>query len=235
MLTGVVRATSGGTRRSETGNGNAAETAIKHIRAAIMDGELAPGQRLKEHELAGSLGLSRTPVREALRVLNAEGLIDISPKRGASVRKYTAADLRELYHLRSAVEGYCTRRAAECVTTEDLQALQASCHQFAELKAGGDSMELMRENLRFHGLIHEAARSERLASFVRQVIDVPLVYRSYAWYSDSQKSIAQFQHEQILHAIEARHPERAELAMRLHVLEQLDFLLTNLAEEPFTS
>src|SRR5215471_18011189 len=112
------------------GNGNATETAIRHIREAIILGNLKPGQRLKETELAKTLGLSRTPVREALRVLDAEGLIETSPKRGASVRVYDLADLRELYQLRAAVEGCCAQLAAERAAPEDLDALAGSCSRF---------------------------------------------------------------------------------------------------------
>ena len=215
----------------ETGDGNATATAIKHIRNAIILGELTPGQRLKEVELASTLGLSRTPVREALRVLDAEGLIQTSPKRGASVREYATADLRELYQLRAGIEGYCTRLAAERARPEDLDALAESCARFAGLKAGRDFDQLVQENLRFHSLIHDAARSDRIATVVRQVIDIPLVYRSYAWYSDSQKFVAEFQHEQILHALESGDPERAELSMQVHVLEQLAFLIKHIGEE----
>ena len=233
MLSTVVDSDAGAVQ--ESGNGNATETAIRHIREAIILGKLAPGQRLKETELANTLGLSRTPVREALRVLDAEGLIETSPKRGASVREYDLSDLRELYQLRAAVEGCCANLAAERVEPDEMEALAGSCSRFAELQAGRDVTELVEENLRFHSLIHQAAGSERLTSFVRQVIDVPLVYRSYVWYSDNQKFVAQFQHEQILRALEARDPHRAELAMRVHVLEQFEFLRSHLAKEAHTS
>ena len=233
MLSTVVDSDAGAVH--ESGNGNATETAIRHIREAIILGSLTPGQRLKETELAKSLGLSRTPVREALRVLDAEGLIETSPKRGASVRAYDLPDLWELYQLRAAVEGCCAHLAAERADPDELGALADSCARFAALQPGRDIDELVRENLRFHSLIHQAAGSERLASFVRQVIDVPLVYRSYVWYSDKQKFVAQFQHEQILRALEARDPVRAELAMRVHVLEQFEFLRSHLAEEAHSS
>jgi DNA-binding GntR family transcriptional regulator len=229
MLPAVVDSDGGAAQ--ESGNGNATETAIRHIREAIILGTLTPGQRLKETELAQMLGLSRTPVREALRVLNAEGLIETSPKRGASVRSYDLSDLRELYQLRAVVEGCCAQLAAERAEPDKLRALAESCSRFATLQAGRDVDELVQENLRFHSFIHQAAGSERLTSFVRQVIDVPLVYRSYVWYSDEQKFVAQFQHEQILRALEARDGHRAELAMRVHVLEQFEFLRSHLAEE----
>src|SRR5579864_4506652 len=91
---------------------NASAAATELIREAILDGRLEPGARLKEEELARELGISRTPVREALLVLQAEGLIVAEPNRGASVRRHDAEDLHDLYQLRALLEGHAARRAA---------------------------------------------------------------------------------------------------------------------------
>ena len=91
---------------------NAGVVATEVIREAIIDGRLAPGERLKEEELARELGLSRTPIREALAVLQAEGLVDTAPNQGATVRAHDAEDLDDLYRLRALLEGYAAGRAA---------------------------------------------------------------------------------------------------------------------------
>ena len=91
---------------------NASAAATELIRQAIVDGRLPPGQRLKEEELARELGISRTPVREALLILQTEGLVDAAPNRGAVVRSHDADDLEDLYQLRALLEGYAARRAA---------------------------------------------------------------------------------------------------------------------------
>ena len=91
---------------------NASAAATELIREAIVDGRLPPGQRLKEEELARELGISRTPVREALLILQTEGLVDAAPNRGAVVRSHDADDLEDLYQLRALLEGYAARRAA---------------------------------------------------------------------------------------------------------------------------
>src|SRR4029450_9960802 len=88
---------------------NASIAATELIRQAIIDGRLNPGQRLKEEELARELGISRTPVREALLMLQAEGLVGAGPNRGAPVRSHSAEDLYDLYKLRAVIEGYATR------------------------------------------------------------------------------------------------------------------------------
>src|SRR5687768_11444608 len=95
---------------------NASALAADLIREAIMDGRLEPGARLKEERLAQDLGISRTPVREALQRLNTEGLVQARPNRGTFVRAYEPAELDELYELRALLEGHAARRAAERLT-----------------------------------------------------------------------------------------------------------------------
>jgi len=202
--------------------------ATELIRAAIIDGRLEPGRRLKEEELARELGISRTPVREALLVLQTEGLLESAPNRGATVRTYEAADLDDLYQLRALLEGFAARRAAARISTGDLERLRESCERFVALRAEDDVADLVRENVSFHNTILEAAGSERLAQMVRKVIELPLVYRSYVWYSPEQKLISEHYHRQLTAALTAHDAERAELVMKEHVLEARDFLIAQL-------
>jgi DNA-binding GntR family transcriptional regulator len=209
---------------------NASDVATELLRNAIVDGTLTPGQRLKEEELARSLGTSRTPVREALVMLQAEGLIDASPNRGATVRSHSADELDDLYQLRALLEGHAARRAAARATDELIAELWASCARFDGLIAKGDVHDLVQENLAFHTLILEAAGSDRLESIVRTVTDLPLVYRSYIWYSDEQRKISLHYHQQITRALESRDGERAELVMTEHVFEPRDDLVGRMRE-----
>jgi DNA-binding GntR family transcriptional regulator len=210
---------------------NASIAATELIRQAIIDGRLNPGQRLKEEELARELGISRTPVREALLMLQAEGLVDAAPNRGATVRSHSAEDLDDLYKLRAVIEGYATRRAASRLTDEAIAALRESCERFNGLLDDGAEMgELVKENLVFHQTIIEGAGSARLTTMVRQVIELPLVYRSYVWYSPEQQRISGHYHSQITRALEARDAERAELIMKEHIFEARDLLLAHWRE-----
>ena len=202
--------------------------ATELIRAAIIDGRLEPGRRLKEEELARELGISRTPVREALLVLQTEGLLESAPNRGATVRTYEAADLDDLYQLRALLEGFAARRAAARISAADLDRLRESCERFVALRAEDDVTDLVRENLSFHNVILEAAGSERLVQMVRKVIELPLVYRSYVWYSPEQKLISEHYHRQLTAALTAHDAERAELVMKEHILEARDFLIAQL-------
>ena len=208
---------------------NASLVAVEVIREAIMDGRLEPGQRLKEEELARELGVSRTPVREALLILQTEGLIEAAPNRGATVRSYDIKDLGDLYMLRAALEGVAARLAAERVSARELTKLRKSCDRFDAVAADGSLKDLVRENLAFHDTILDVAGNERIAQLVRSVTELPLVYKSYLWYSPSQKLVSAHYHRQIVHALEARDPERAENVMKQHVFEARDVLMTQVS------
>jgi DNA-binding GntR family transcriptional regulator len=210
---------------------NASSAATELIRQAIIDGRLPPGRRLKEEVLARELGISRTPVREALLMLQAEGLVDAAPNRGAAVRAHSVEDLDDLYQLRALLEGYSTRRAASRLPDEAIRTLRESCERFdALLDDGADMSELVKENLVFHQTILESSGSARLVAMVRQVIELPLVYRSYVWYSPAQQRISAHYHHQITRALEARDAERAELVMKEHIFEARDLLLSHWRE-----
>jgi DNA-binding GntR family transcriptional regulator len=209
---------------------NASVAATELIREAILDGRLEPGSRLKEEELARELGISRTPVREALLMLQAEGLVETAPNRGAVVRTHDAEDLVDLYQLRALLEGYAAHRAATRIGPEDIQLLRESCDRFDAI-AEGDVRELVKENLLFHSAIHAAAGSARLSRMMRRVIELPLVYKSYVWYSPDQRRISAHYHRQITHALSVGDAERAELVMREHIFEARD-LLVAMAGEP---
>jgi DNA-binding GntR family transcriptional regulator len=207
---------------------SASAVAGELIREAIVDGRLAPGQRLKEEELARELGMSRTPIREALLLLHSEGLVESVPRRGATVRAYAVDDLDDVYELRAVLEGHAARRAATRVTADDVRRLEESCTRFEQLRAEDDLRDQVTENLFFHNVILDVAASDRLRDLVRKVIEVPLVYKSYYWYSVEQKLISEHYHRQLTRALRVGDAERAELLMKEHVLEARDFLLAQL-------
>jgi DNA-binding GntR family transcriptional regulator len=196
----------------------------ERIREAILGGMLEPGERLKEEQLARELGTSRTPVREALLRLQSEGLVDASPNRGATVRLYGRAELEEMYDLRALLEGHAARRAAEGIDDDALDALRASCDRFAVLVDGSDIHALVAENAVFHRTVWEAAASDRLAAMIGDVVAIPLVYRSYVWYSPEQSRSSYDLHCRILVALEGRDGGAAEDLMREHVRAARDVL-----------
>jgi DNA-binding GntR family transcriptional regulator len=213
---------------------NAADVAVDLIRAAILDGRLTPGQRLKEAEVAEAFGISRTPVREALRILQNSGLLDASPNRGSVVRSYSIDQLREIYDLRILLEGYAARRAAMATTPELVQALRESCDRFEELRrADSPVVELVKENVTFHTAVIDAAASDRVSTLLRAVVELPLIYRVYYWYQPEQVASSERRHLQLVDAVEARDADRAELIMRSHILEASDVMQSHIVELGF--
>jgi DNA-binding GntR family transcriptional regulator len=208
---------------------NASAAATELIRLAIVEGRLGPGQRLKEEELAREFGISRTPVREALLVLQAEGLVDAMPNRGATVRAHTAQDLDDLYQLRALLEGFAARRAATRLDEAELVFLHESCERFGRLDEH-DVSEIVRENVEFHNTILEGAGSARLIEMTRKTVELPLVYKSYIWYSKDQLRISAHYHRQITRALAARDGDRAEMIMKEHVFEARDLLVGHVRE-----
>ena len=211
---------------------NASVTATELIREAIIEGKLAPGQRLKEEELARELGISRTPVREALLMLQAEDLVVAAPNRGATVRVHDEQDLQDLYELRALLEGYAARRAAERISKTQLTLLRKSCQRFDRLNPNDDLRGVVRENLFFHNTILEVAASPRLNALVRKVIELPLVYNSYRWYSSDQMIISAHYHRQIVKALTDGDADRAELIMKEHLYEARDMLVAHVQTIP---
>jgi DNA-binding GntR family transcriptional regulator len=203
--------------------------AARLLRSAILSGELAGGQVLGEESLARQLGISRTPIREALLRLHAEGLVEMPPNRPAAVRSFSHDDLHELHSLRALLEGHAARIAAERLTEKDLDALRASAQRYGELqKEDKDLPKLVDENFAFHGTIVAAAASDRLEAMIRQVSAVPLIYKSYMTYSAENRTTAWKDHLGILEALEARNAAEAENRMKLHIEWARDVALEHL-------
>jgi DNA-binding GntR family transcriptional regulator len=211
---------------------NASVVATRLIREAIMDGRFPPGRRLKEEEIARDLGISRTPVREALLVLQSEGLVDATPNRGAIVRLHDASELDEAYQLRALLEAHAASRAATRMDLGGIRALADSCDRFQSLCDGnmGNIRELVDENLTFHNIIIAAAGSPLLETTLRRITDTPLIYKLYVWYSPEQRRVALHYHRQIVKAIESKDVERAALVMKEHLLEARDHVLAHIGD-----
>jgi DNA-binding GntR family transcriptional regulator len=209
---------------------NAADIAAELIRQAIIEGRLHPGEPLREERLATELGISRTPIREALLILQTERLVEAAPKRGSVVRTYEPAEIADLYETRALTEGYAAGRAARFVTEDDIELLQESSGRFEALLDEQDVVPLVKENLVFHGVVLEASKSPTLAQLVNVVTRVPLVYRSYYHYSSKDKQIALHYHQRIARALEKRDAARAEALMREHIFEARDVLVAHMSD-----
>jgi DNA-binding GntR family transcriptional regulator len=199
------------------------------IRMAILDGRLSPGDRLKEEEIAVDLGISRTPVREALLILQAEGLVVAELNRGASVRTYSREELAELYEIRAVLEAHAARRAAVRITPERIKQLTQSCDRFASLTQGSASA-LVTENVRFHDAVLACAESPRLARMVREVTALPFMYRHYALGAPERRERSVESHRGLVAALESGDGDKAAAVIERGVFEALNFVLASLLE-----
>jgi len=196
------------------------------LHAAILSGSLKPGERLRAEALAQRFGTSRTPIREALLVLEAEGLVEVEPHRGAVVRAFDAGDLRELYELRAVIEPLAAARAAARIRPPALARLRELCalaetHDDASATAI-DSLITLNEE--FHGVVLEAAGSVRLTNAVRAVGGIPRVFKTVFWRTEAQRTQSLFCHRELVAALDARHAGLAEAVMRMHILGAQEFL-----------
>jgi DNA-binding GntR family transcriptional regulator len=189
------------------------------IQTRIVTGEIPPGTRLRQEQLAAEYRLSRTPIREALRKLQAEGTVELVPNQGAVVRGPTVRDVREGYEVRAELEGMAAALAATWITDEHLRELQEAEELFRQASED-EPAGWIAANDRFHEAVQAAAGNLRLR---RTIGDLHKAFpRSLTWGALQADSglIAQNveQHQAVLTAIEARDPEAARDAMRHHVL-----------------
>jgi DNA-binding GntR family transcriptional regulator len=206
--------------------GTSAERVYDDLRAAIIGGEYAPGERLRAEALAARFGTSRTPVREALMLLEGDGLVEIEPRRGAVVRSFDPADLVDLYEVRALLEARAAGLAAARIAPADLALLEATCERVESLT--GNSARtidtLIATNEDFHRILIEAAGSPRLSAALRTVAGIPRPFKTVFWNDASARARSLAAHREIIAGLRAGSSDRAESAMRLHVLNARDFL-----------
>lgn len=140
---------------------------LTDLRAAIIDGRLAPGARLVERDLTESMGVSRTVVREALRQLEAEGLVANIPNKGPVVRTLTGAEASDLYAIRGVLEGLAARLFAQQASEEQVERLKKALDVVVEAYAGTDASRVLDTKNRFYDVLFEGARSETLSSMIQ--------------------------------------------------------------------
>lgn len=209
-------------------------TAYAQIRQAIVEGRYQPGQRLIEQRIAEEFALSRTPVREALRRLEAEGLVHSEPNRGAIVRDMTTEDLSDLYGLRAHLEAYAAELAAARIEPHQVEELDAAIADFdrALVEDESDPLDVTRliadANRRIHGTILAAARHDRLGQLLDRTVDVPLSFQAFRQFDRAETERSHLFHQLIRDAVVAGDASRASALMREHVLQGRDVLVAHL-------
>jgi len=199
----------------------ASGSAYNALRARILSGELAPGERLVEQTLAEDLGLSRTPVREAIRRLVHEGFVEKGQGYSTRVAEFPEEELAQLFEIRRRLECYAAGRAARMASDEEVAQLRQLSDQMSAHtppRSQEDYNIISAANAAFHRIIYEAARSPRLTSLIASAVDVGVVARTYYSYSETDLLRSAQHHNEIVDAIAAHAPEWAESVMSSHVL-----------------
>jgi DNA-binding GntR family transcriptional regulator len=193
-----------------------AQLVYSQLRERILNLDLAPGARLHEAELAAELAVSRTPLREALRMLLAEDLVDQLPTGGMLVRRLDLQDMRELYAVRAALEGLAAREAAQRLTEADLEALERLVEQMRLLV--DHPAELTRLGGEFHARIAAAAGNRRCEQLLRQLHGHMRRYHVLSSRRGHRRRVALEDHRALFEALRARDPDAAERTVHDHIM-----------------
>jgi DNA-binding GntR family transcriptional regulator len=223
---------------------NAVDRAYLAIRDDILSGKLRPGVRLREEELTRLVGVSRTPVREALRRLEKDGYAVVQPNRGAAVPIHTKRDIDEIFGLRALLEGHAARRAATRITPEALEQLERICLAMRELSAGSAvsgrkdalnshdyHLQMTELTQRFNAVLQEASDNRRLTGIIDQLGNVALTAKTLTRYSPSDQARNIQSHEELVRALRSGHADWAEAAMRAYVHNDRQ-VMTAIADVP---
>lgn len=195
----------------------AQQLAYIHLQDLIVSGALPGGSRLKPEALAQALGISRMPVREAIRQLNAEGYVTIRPNRGAIVTSRTPEEILELFEMRAVLEGLAARTAAEAgATAEALDDLELFLTRLRRLRQ--DHVAWVERHDEFHDLLCALSGRQRLCMEIRRLRLAVRPYLRLYLRTHAEPEIAGHEHERILDAIRSRNSKRAETVIRAHVM-----------------
>jgi DNA-binding GntR family transcriptional regulator len=196
------------------------EVVFNAIRDAIVSGKIPPGKRLVEKQLADKIGVSRTPVREALRKLELEGFIEMIPRKGALVKALNEKDIRDILEIRASLEGLAARLACANMVPAELRKLKKIKREFNDAQKENNLELMLLKDVELHDLIFESAKNKRLIQFINNLREQ--IYRlrlTYLKDDDFRDQIAR-EHDELVAAIERGDAEKAEAISTTHIKNQ---------------
>lgn len=200
---------------------------FNRLREDILSGKYEEHEELKEVAIGEELGVSRTPVREAFRQLELEGLIQIVPNKGAYVTGITAKDVKDIYMIRSSLEGMCARLATENITEEQLEELEENVY-LASFHASKGHMEQMAElDNRFHHILYEACDSKMLQKLLQDFHQYVMRVRRKTLSTNERGMASNEEHRLIMEAIKAKNAAKAERLANLHMSNAYENMVKN--------
>jgi DNA-binding GntR family transcriptional regulator len=189
------------------------------MREAILSGRLKPGERLMEVQLAEEMGVSRTPVREAIRKLELEGLVVMVPRKGAYVAGLTLKDVAEVFEIRSSLEGLAAALAAERITDEEVIILDKILDDISTAGEKGDIKTVIKKDMEFHQVLFSASRNDRLAQMINNLKEQIDRFRTQSFSNPIRTKSVLSEHEHILNAIKQGDVENSERLAKEHIYE----------------
>lgn len=197
------------------------------LREDILSGKYKEHEELREVAIGEELGVSRTPVREAFRQLELEGLIQIVPNKGAYVTGITAKDVKDIYMIRSSLEGMCARLATEFITDEQLEEMEENIY-LAEFHASKGHMDQMAElDNRFHHILYEACDSKMLEHLLQDYHQYVMRIRKKTLAETTRGEASNDEHRRIMEAIKAKNADEAERLATQHMINAYDNMVKN--------
>jgi DNA-binding GntR family transcriptional regulator len=191
------------------------DSVVARLRAMILSHRLKPGEKLVQSDLAKRLGVSRTPIREALYQLTAEGFVSLSPHKGATVTDFSLQEIREIYSVRIPLESYAAYLAVQHLTDEVLDQLEALVQEMERAYARGDRTHLLEVNREFYTVLYQAAGRRRLYEMVMNHLDRAGMYRRMAFTLESLYATTVSDHKRLLQALRRRDGPATERLTRL--------------------
>lgn len=196
------------------------DVVFKTLRQGILTGELKPGERLMEIHLANKLGVSRTPIREAIRKLELEGLVTMIPRRGAEVAQITEKSMKDVLEVRKVLDNLSVTLACERITEEEKEQLQDACADFEDAVKTGDFSMIAKTDVAFHDIIVAATRNIRLSQMVNNLAEQMYRYRFEYIKDSSQHNRLVQEHREICDGIVKKDKEKALAAIEAHIDNQ---------------
>ncbi len=200
------------------------------LRQAILKGELAPGERLMEIQLAQKLGVSRTPIREAIRKLELEGLVLMIPRRGAEVAKISEKSLKDVLEVRRSLEELAIELACQRMTEAELAQLERAQAAFRDAIGEGDAMKIAELDEAYHDVIYNCTRNARLVQILNNLREQMYRFRLEYIKEEDKRQILLLEHEKILSALRGRRVAEARAAVREHIDNQEITVLKTIKE-----
>ena len=190
------------------------EKILETIRESILRGQLKPGEKVAEPELAERFGISRTPIREAFRQLESEGYLTVIPRKGAVVTALSERAIEEFYAIKSILEGYAAQMAAENMTAKDIEKLEAINEKLAELAEEGDVKTFFRVHNEFHEVFIRAAGNEKLLELINQLMLKFNRFRLASLSLPGRMEISVKEHDKIIKAFKRKDGSEADGLVR---------------------